>query len=75
VLIEYSSVVDQYLYRDSEGNEDCFSDVRSLAEFISYKRNNYIIQNYDFYPYLRRLFALIEGDAINSFNGVKNVFC
>lgn len=75
VLIEYNSSTDQYFYRDSEGLEDRFSDARSLTEIIGCKRSNYIIQSYDFYPYLRRLFALIEGDARNSFNGVKNVFC
>jgi hypothetical protein len=75
VTIEYSSVEEGYLYRDRGGSENRIDDIRTLRTIIDTNKSDYIIHNYNFYPYLKRLFALIEGDAINSFNGVKNVFC
>lgn len=75
VSIEYSSVTNEYLHRDSDGIETRINDIRALRSIIDANKSHYIIQNYDFYPYLNRLFALIDGDARHSFNGVKNVFC
>ena len=75
VKIEYSSVADGYLYRGQDGLEKCINDVHALRYIIDINKNDYTIQNYNFYPYLRRLFALLDGDAINSFSGVRNVFC
>lgn len=75
VLIKYSSLQDDYLFRDRDGGEMRFKDVRSLRYVVDAKKGNYVIQDYDFYPYISRLFALLDEDATNSFNGVKNVFC
>lgn len=75
VTIEYSSVTDEYIYRDRNGIETRTNDISTLRTVINSNNGDYIIQNYDFYPYLKRLLALIGGDATNSFNGVKNVFC
>lgn len=75
VTIEYSCVSDEYLYRERDCIKNRFSDPRSLMDIIEANKSNYVIQNYDFYPYLKRLLALLGGDAMNSFNGVKNVFC
>lgn len=75
IKIEYSSVADEYLYHNQHGIEQCFNDIRALRYIIDINKSDYTIQNYNFYPYLRRLFALLDGDAINSFSGVKNVFC
>ncbi len=75
VRIEYSSVTDEYLYRDSGGVETRTNDIGTLRAIIDTNKNDYIVQNYNFYPYLKRLFAFLDGDASNSFNGVKNVFC
>lgn len=75
VTIEYSCLADEYLYCDRDGFENRINDIRALRYIIDLNKSDYSIQNYNFYPYLRRLFALIDGDAMNSFNGVKNVFC
>jgi len=75
VKIEYSSVVDEYLYCGQDGQHKCINDIHVLRYIIDINKNDYTVQNYNFYPYLRRLFALLDGDAINSFSGVRNVFC
>lgn len=75
VSIGYNSTHNEYYYTDKEGTKNRFSDIRSLRSIIDSSKNDYIVQDYDFYPYVIRIFAFIEGDAINSFNGVKNVFC
>ena len=75
VKIEYSSAADGYLYRGPDGLEKCINDAHALRYIIDINKNDYTVQNYNFYPYLRRLFALLDGDAINSFSGVRNVFC
>ncbi len=74
VSIEYRSVTDDYRYCDRDGVERLINDARSMRIIIDVNKGDYIVQGYDFSPYLERLFALIEGDAVNSFNGVKNVF-
>lgn len=73
--IGYSSMADEYIYRDGDGIERRINDICSLRAIIDTNKSGYIIQDYDFYPYLKRLFSLLDRDAMNSFNGVKNVFC
>lgn len=75
VSIEYSSEADEYLYHGTDRSTCRFSDVRNLQSIIDSNGNYYIVQRYDFAPYLKRIIALLSGDAANSFNGVKNVFC
>lgn len=75
VSIEYSSEADEYLYHGIDGSTCRFSDARSLQNIIDSNGADYIVQRYDFVPYIKRLIALLSGDAPNSFNGVKNVFC
>lgn len=74
VSIEYCNVTNEYLYCDKQGVEHLINDACSMAAILDANKHDYIVQNYDFYPYLKRLFALIAGDAVNSFNGVRNVF-
>lgn len=75
VTIEYNSITNDYLYHDKGENELRTSNICSLRAIIERNSSDYIVQNYDFSPFLKRLFALLDGDAPNSFNGVKNVFC
>ncbi len=75
VTFEYSSETDEYLYHGKDGSEQRFCDIASLQSIIDASVNDYIVQRYDFAPFLKRLIALLSGDAPNSFNGVKNVFC
>ncbi|WP_158972645.1 hypothetical protein [Paraglaciecola sp. L3A3] len=75
VEIKYSNATDEYIYNDKNKIEKRFTDICALSAMIKTNQSAYIVQNYDFYPYLKRLFALIDNDPMNSFNGVKNVFC
>jgi hypothetical protein len=74
VSIQYCSSTDDFIYRDAEGTERRTADVRTLRAIVDQNSNGYIVHNYDFKPYLRRILALLDGDAENCFNGVKNVF-
>lgn len=74
ILIQYSSQKNEYFYRDRDGIETRTNSISTLRYFVDTKRD-FKIQNYDFYPYLKRLLAFLDGDATSSFNGVKNVFC
>ncbi len=75
VSIEYSSAIDLFIYRDKAGMENHFNDTLPLQAILDANKSDYILYNYDFRPYLTKLFALIDGRIENTFNGVKNVFC
>jgi hypothetical protein len=74
VLIEYNIASDQFMYAAQPGLETSVIEILSLRALIDTTKDDYDIQNYDFYFYLKRLFAFLDGDSTNSFNGVKNVF-
>jgi len=75
ISIKYSNEQDNYIYRDKCGVEKQINDVRLIRSIVDSNKSNYVVQSYDFYPYLKKLLAFIDGDAKNSFSGVKNVFC
>ncbi|MBE8716322.1 hypothetical protein [Cellvibrio polysaccharolyticus] len=75
ISIEYDRVSDEYLYCDKAGIVKHINSSRHLRQIIDSNKSDCIVQGYNFHPYLKRLVALMDGDAENSFNGVKNVFC
>jgi len=75
ISIEYSSERDDYIYRDKYSIEKRINDVQLVRSIIDSNKIDYVVQKYDFYPYLKQLLAFIDGDATNSFSGVRNVFC
>lgn len=74
VSISYSSAADEYLYAHPDGSVDRIANAQTLRAIVDANKNGYVVHEYDFYPYLSRLLALLAGDAMRSFNGVKNVF-
>lgn len=74
MLIWYHSASDEFYYRSLDGEVTKFENIRSLRNLTDCQQHLFRLNNYDFYPYLKRLLALIDGDPVNSFNGVKNVF-
>ena len=74
VAIQFSGVTGEFIYRDADGAERCIEDVRELRNIVDRDSSDFVVQRYDFKPYLKCMLALLDGDAPNSFNGVKNVF-
>lgn len=74
VSIWYSRALDEFYYRDVGGDVQKFKNVRSLRTAAESRQHLFSLNGYDFYPYVERLLALIDGDPSNSFKGVKNVF-
>jgi len=74
VSIQFSGVTGEFIYRDADGAERFMADVRELRNIVDRDSSGFVIHNYDFKPYLKCILALLDGDAQNSFNGVKNVF-
>lgn len=74
VSMHYIKQTDEYIYLGKDGAEKRIANLPSMIAIIDSNRNDYIIQKYDFYPFIKQLFALLTGNAMHSFNGVKNVF-
>jgi len=75
ISIQYDCVADEFKYQNLQKLETRVGDISILREIIDTNKDNFTVQRYDFYPYLKCLASLLDGDAMNSFNGVKNVYC
>jgi len=74
ISISYSAESDEFSYSDGGGTDIRGADVQTLRRIVDQNKSGYAIRGFDFYSYLSRLLALLDGDAVNSFNGVRNVF-
>lgn len=74
LAIEFDCLKNQFRVACKDSQPERFKSAIELLSYISHARDSFIIQDYDFQPFLIKLCSLLIGNAQASFRGVQNVF-